>query len=322
MHGSPRRVLVTGADGFVGSHATRALAQGGWKVVGTSRTGAGGLLPLDLADAEAVRGVFTRVPPIEAVVHLAAIAHRKRRGITDAEYDAVNRRGTELLLEAARRAGVPRFVFASSAAVYRPGDTGPLAEDAECAPAGAYGASKRRAELACLAAAAEGYPCVVLRFPAIYAREWFLDVRKRAYVPGTGGRLVLRVPGRQPEYSLCAIEHAVEAITMAVEGRLAPGAWNVADERPYTQREVAGSLALVDGRKPALPVPRGVLRAVVGAAGGIAPARVRAALGLAYTKLFEGQVLDVTRIHAAGLRSRTTLRETVARAAAGGEGRP
>jgi len=309
----PRKVLVTGAAGFVGRHLVAAL-RGEAEVVATSRTGGGGTLALDVADARAVRDLVSAQRP-DAVVHLAAIAHGGRGRVTAEDYERVNHRGTEHVLAAAEEAGVRRVVAFSSASVY--GDSGRLeavAEDAELRPVGPYARSKRDAELRCGEAAARGLECAVLRFPAIYAPEWLLDVRKRAYLPGT--RVLLRVAGRPPRFSLCAVENAVEAVRAALDGTLPAGVYNVADAAPYTQGEVSETVGRLDGVSRAVTLPRALARVPLRGASAILPGALGQAVWNNYWKLFEGLVLDTARIRSAGVPAPRALPDLLSAAGA------
>jgi nucleoside-diphosphate-sugar epimerase len=303
---SPIKVLVTGASGFVGRYVVELLRKRGNIVLPVGRTaGDAASYHVDVCDRHAVASLFATLRP-DAVVHLAAIAHRKRTSITDAKYDSVNRRGLGNVLSAARAAGAQRFVFFSSAAVYGEGARGALTEEAERRPIGAYAVSKRDAEDVCLDAVAAGYSCVILRLPAIYAREWLLDVRKRAYLPGFNGKLLLEVPGRQPSYSLCAVQHAAEAVSFAIEGRLAEHVYNVADSEPYSQREIRELIGVIDGVRRTVRVPRTVAKMPLTLTRPL-PSRVRRVLWANFYKLFEGQTLDVSKLLKAGLQLRKGL---------------
>jgi nucleoside-diphosphate-sugar epimerase len=312
-----RRVLVTGAGGFVGRHMVSALRSSSLEVVATTRSpGSDAEHRLDITDRAAVDEFFRAMPVPDVVVHLAAIAHQKRGGVADEDYDAVNHLGLRHVLEAARRSGVEQMVFASSAAVYGDiGRDGPVSEDVDRCPVGAYAQSKYRAEEACFAAIAQGFRCAILRFPAIYSREWLLNVRKRAYVPFTGERVLLRVLGEQPKYSLCAIQHAVSAVMMGTQGRLASGAYNVADGEPYLQSDVGATIGALDDVSLTLPLVRQSVRIPLAALSPFVSEHVRLTLWNDYWKLLQGLVLSISKIEGAGFQPVFSLKQLLSASA-------
>ena len=302
---SPRKALVTGAGGFVGRRLCAALADAGWSVVAAGRRAGDGGPALDVTDAGAVRRLVGAERP-DVVVNLAAIAHRKRERITADDYDAVNHRGVRHLLDASLAAGVPRFIHFSSASVYgEEGRTAPVREDAALRPVGPYAASKARAEEACLAVDAGRMACVVPRLPALWAPGWLLDVRKRAYVPGRGGRLLLEIGGGASRHSLCALEHAVEFTLLAAEG-IAPGLYNVTDGAPYAQAEIAAVIGALDGVARRVRVPAAAAALSLGAAR-MVPGGVGRQVRSHAWKLLRGVVLDTSRAAAAGFVPRRRL---------------
>lgn len=158
VHHGPRRILVTGASGFVGRHLLAALAQ----------TYAGAVLitePFDVCDAEAVRTAVREAAP-DACVHLAGVtAVGQAREQPDRAWQ-VNLHGT-LNLARAVLAHAPdcRFFLISSAEVYgasfRTGEK--LAETAPLAPMNTYAATKAAADLAIGAMVSEGLQAIRLR---------------------------------------------------------------------------------------------------------------------------------------------------------------
>ncbi len=110
-----RRLVLTGANGFVGRHVIQAAAAEGWEVAGVVRNEAAaraviaaGGRPLRHAGLEAA-ALSEAFAGATAVVHLAQIGSEKP-GVTFAE---VNVEGTRRVAEAARAAGVPRVVYFS-----------------------------------------------------------------------------------------------------------------------------------------------------------------------------------------------------------------
>lgn len=174
------RLLVTGADGFVGRTLTHAARAAGHDVV--AAIGPGGAEPAAWLPAALQAGVTTRTADltsatdvarlgaerVDAVVHLAAISSGADARRDPAAAMAVNTDATARLFDAVTAGGrAPRFLFVSTAEVYGPGHAGPIVEDAPIAPISPYAESKAAAEALLFdAAASTGVPLVVARpFP-------------------------------------------------------------------------------------------------------------------------------------------------------------
>jgi GDP-4-dehydro-6-deoxy-D-mannose reductase len=155
---SPRRILVTGAGGFVGQHMMQALAEA---FPTTALDGA----KFDVTDPTAVEVAIAAAKP-DVLVHLAAIAAIPAARNDPGRAWNVNLHGT-LAVGRALMAHAPdcRMLFASSADIYggsfHQGE--PLAEDAVLAPLNTYGATKAAADLALGAMAAEGLRVIRVR---------------------------------------------------------------------------------------------------------------------------------------------------------------
>ncbi len=172
------RWLVTGGAGFIGSHLVETLVASGEpvRVLDNFSTGRWENLSAVRDQIEVIEGdirdplaVQQAVEGAEVVAHLAAIVSVERSLQNPQETMDVNTGGTLNLLEAARQAGVSRFLFASSAAVYGDHSELPLREDLPLRPLSPYAASKVAGEALCHAyRAAYGLPTVILRFFNIY----------------------------------------------------------------------------------------------------------------------------------------------------------
>jgi UDP-glucuronate 4-epimerase len=165
-----KKILLTGAAGFIGSNTASALLRRGDTVVGVdnlndyydparkhanldeTRTTAPDpqkfiFHKTDIRDEEAIERLFAE-HAFDAIIHLAAMAG-VRASIEDPKlYFDVNLGGTLTLLEAAQRHGQPPFVFASTSSVYGRTKVIPFIEsDRADRPLAPYPASKRAAEL-------------------------------------------------------------------------------------------------------------------------------------------------------------------------------
>ena len=160
------RVLVTGAVGFIGGHACRALLDSGYDVVGLDnfdpfydrRIKEGALAELrekqgfsfvegDIRDESLLPRALDGV---DLVLHLAARAGVRPSIEDPGLYGSVNVEGTARLLEGCRQRGVRRFVFGSSSSVYGDTTKAPFREDAPALdPVSPYAATKRAGELLC-----------------------------------------------------------------------------------------------------------------------------------------------------------------------------
>ncbi|MFE6052803.1 dTDP-glucose 4,6-dehydratase [Kitasatospora sp. NPDC056446] len=155
------KVLVTGGAGFIGSHfVDRLLRRDDVEHVTVldALTYAGNLANLELARGsgrcEFVHGnildahlVGQLVGRHDAVVHFAAESHVDRSLLDAGRFIATNVAGTHTLLEAARRAGVSRFVHVSTDEVYGSLETGAATEQWPLAPSIPYAASKAAGDL-------------------------------------------------------------------------------------------------------------------------------------------------------------------------------
>ncbi len=266
----PKRVLVTGAAGFIGSTLAGQLLARGREVVGldnldayypvqTKRRNLAALegspgfrfVQGDVRDPRTLAGVFGD-GPLDGVVHLAALAGVRPSLERPAEYADVNVVGTARLLEACVRAGVERVVFASSSSVYgeRP-DGEPFREsDPVERPISPYAATKRAGEL--LAHSfhhAHGLRIVCARIFTAYGPRQRPDLAVRAFaerirrgepIPVFGDGKSLR--------DFTYVDDLVDGLVRALDSGLAFEILNLGAGRTVTVLEVVELLEKTLGR--------------------------------------------------------------------------
>lgn len=155
------RILVTGGAGFIGSHLVRRLVTGGHQIVNLDALRYSGNLDNladlaghpryvfvqgDICDADTVAQVFHE-REIEAVINCAAETHVDRSILDPNSFAKTDVVGTAVLLEAARQAGVSRFLQVSTDEVYGSIEAGSSTEEDALAPRSPYAASKAGADL-------------------------------------------------------------------------------------------------------------------------------------------------------------------------------
>jgi len=192
--------LITGGAGFIGSNLTEALLRQGdaVRVLDDFSTGrrenlapveqwskAGGgefeLLEGDMSDADTCRRAMQGV---EFVLHQAAIPSVQRSVLDPVTTNAVNVGCTLNLLQAAREAGVQRFVFASSSSLYGESETLPKIETMPSAPISPYGLQKLACETYCgLYYRLYGLPTVALRYFNVFGPRQDPNSEYSAVIP-------------------------------------------------------------------------------------------------------------------------------------------
>lgn len=193
-----KRYLVTGGAGFIGSTIVRALLEQGdfVRILDNFSTGkrenvAGLAVEIVDGDLRDPAKVAEAVKDIDIIFHEAAFVSVPQSMDDPLPCFDINQRGTEYLLEAARKAGVKRVVLASSAAVYGDLETMPLVEDFSLRPLSPYAVSKRVDELyAEMYTRSFGLEVVALRYFNVYGPRQRPDSMYAAAVPIFARRLI------------------------------------------------------------------------------------------------------------------------------------
>jgi nucleoside-diphosphate-sugar epimerase len=174
-------VLVTGAAGYIGSMLVRRLLNRGYHVRVLDRLMYGDeairailshpRLEMVVADFRDRAVVARAVAGVGAVIHLGAIVGDPACAIDEDITIATNFEATRTIAEAAKRAGVRRFIFGSTCSVYGASDER-LDESSALNPVSLYANTKIAAERALLALADASFAPVVMRFATAYGHSY------------------------------------------------------------------------------------------------------------------------------------------------------
>lgn len=230
-------VLVTGGAGFLGKHLVRHLLDEGHTVQvldlepfeddrfdGEDVT----FLRGDVADPDVVDRACRNV---DAVVHAAAaLPIQDEDRIVHTDYE-----GTCVVLEAACSAGVDRFVYISTTAVYGIPDLHPIPEDFEGTPVGPYGRAKWRAEQACRSYRDEMFVSILR--PKTFVGEERLGIMEVLFDWIRRGKNIYVLGDGTNRYQLLDVHDLCRAILLALTHPDADDTFNVGATRFGTINE-------------------------------------------------------------------------------------
>jgi 2-alkyl-3-oxoalkanoate reductase len=266
------RVLVVGASGAIGTRLVPQLVGRGHEVFGSSRAPDGaerlrtlGAQPivLDVLDPAAVRRAMDAARP-DAIVHEAtALADLRDFKNFDRSFAQTNRlrtEGTDLLLAAARDAGVRRVVAQSYACHRYAREGGPVkTEDDPLDPTPVPAMRQTLAAMQYLDEAVTAAGGIALRYGSFYGApdDRFVDAIRRGAFPivGDGGGV----------WSFIHLDDAAAATALAIEHG-GPGAYNIVDDEPAPTSEWLPEIARILGAKPPQRYPRLLARIFAGEA--------------------------------------------------------
>jgi UDP-glucose 4-epimerase len=243
------RVLVTGGSGFIGSHVVDKLRARGhepviydlrpspWHERGSVDTVLG-----SITDREALERALHSC---DAVAHLAAVADVNDVHAEPEDAERVNARGTVAVLEAARRAGVKRIVYASTIWVYSDCEPEQVDEDTLLPPPShLYTSTKLAGELYCKAyQELYGIDYTILRFGIPYGPR----AREAAVIPAfvnkalAGDPLTLAGDGSQSR-KFVYVEDLADGVVSGLDDVAVNRVYNLASDETVTIRQIAETI--------------------------------------------------------------------------------
>lgn len=239
-----RNILITGANGYIGSHLCAQLGQ-----------------------QHHIHPISLRQTPkpdltgVDTLIHLSALVHGKGEQSEDA-HQRINTEQTLTLAKTAKEAGVKQFIFFSTMAVY--GGHGsldsdsPLTEQSPCQPTSAYGRSKLQAELQLKTLMDDHFKVAIIRPPMVYGK----------HCPGNMARLaklaslspILPFGNQTNRRSIVSIENLVR-FTQQITEQQVSGIFLPQDPEPQTIKQMAAGLAQAKQKKCLfIPLPLWLLK--------------------------------------------------------------
>ncbi|MAG54744.1 MAG: NAD-dependent dehydratase [Planctomycetes bacterium] len=260
-----RTILITGADGFIGSHLTEELVRRGHRVramvwynafgregwlddtSGELRDGME-IVPGDVRDAHSVRNAMHGV---DVVLHLAALIGIPYSYRAPQSYVDTNVTGTLNVLQAARELGVSRVVHTSTSEVYGTAQTVPITEDHPLVGQSPYAATKIGADQMALSFYKSfGTPVTVLRpFNTYGPRQSARAVIPTVITQLIAGHDVIHLGATDPTRDLTFVDDTVAAFIAAATSPTAVGRTiHVGTGHEITIGDLAHTIAEVMGR--------------------------------------------------------------------------
>lgn len=195
-----------------------------------------GFEEIDIADAEAVDGAFEGFEP-DAVLHLAAESHVDRSIDGGQVFMRTNVLGTQVLLDAARRNDVEKFLHVSTDEVYGSIETGSTSEDASLDPSSPYAASKASSDLVARShQETYGIPVAITRCTNNYGPRQHREklIPKMVTRASKGDKLPIYGDGQNVRDWLYVKDHCQALLRILQDGSFEASIYNIAgrDERP------------------------------------------------------------------------------------------
>lgn len=247
-----KKILVTGASGFLGSHICEAAHELGYEVHALIRTTSPrrwlgyDWLDIHVAELDDRMALSSILKDADAVIHNA--------GTLWGAYHRVNTEGTRVVSEESVKVGVKRFIYISSMAAGGPGK-GPYAKDGgePDSPISPYGHSKREAE-EILDGMLDQLHAVILRYPMIYGPR---DTQALRLFKNLKSPISVKV-GFKPIYiSAIYVKDAARAAVRALSADVASGSvYDISDGVNYTFDDLYDVVGDALGRRSLrIPLP-------------------------------------------------------------------
>ena len=254
----PHKILVTGADGYIGSVLCPILLERGFEVTGldTGYYRSARLFhdgrdrpPILTRDIRRIRS--RDLQGFDAIIHLAELSNDPLCDLDESMTYHVNHLGTVALAQAAEAAGVRRFIYASSCSVYGAGGDETKTEESAVNPQTAYARCKVAVERDLSALASDSFCPTYLRFATAFGASphmrFDVVLNNLSGLAWTTGRISMTSDGTlwRPLVHICDIAEAIVATLKAPREKVFNEAMNVGDdEHNYRVVDITAAVAV------------------------------------------------------------------------------
>ena len=262
------KILVTGANGFIGTHLCETLAKSGHEVRATARSldpKSSTTREMIICDLESADNLDHLTTGCEAIVHLAGRAHVMSDDPATSEslYVSANVDATKKLAQSASRTGVKRMILMSSVKVNGESTTidTPFTSHDTPNPQDPYGRSKARAEQALWdVTSTSGLEGVVIRPPLVYGPGVRANFASLIGIVGRG--IPLPLGSIQNKRSFVSLDNLVDLIATTLQSPNAAGnTFLASDGNDLSTPDLIRSIASALGQSPKLfPFPSALLK--------------------------------------------------------------
>jgi nucleoside-diphosphate-sugar epimerase len=252
-----KKVLVTGATGFIGREIVRACLTDGFDVVptGNSEGQEGGWSNYVRADLTVPNALSSALSGVDCVVHSAGLAHQFKMPKADESFRKINADAVEYVARSAAQASVRHFVLISSVAVYGENAKNNPNEESPCNPRGEYATSKLEGEKRAVEVCESAKMRLTVLRPATVYGEGDKGNVARLIRMIESGRFVFVGDGSNQKCLIHVSDVARACLAVIKSKGEGVGIYNVSSE-PRAMREIVEGIAQeLDQRPPRMFIP-------------------------------------------------------------------
>lgn len=245
----PRKILVTGVDGFLGSHLVDLLSKH-YQIIGISQHFSKSTNNFKIIKSDVRKISFKLIPKdIDCVIHLAAITDVKYCQDNPIECFDVNVKGTQNLLEISKKLNA-KFIFLSSSHVYGMPTKNPISEIHPRNPISVYASSKFAAEILCESYARNyNLSLIILRLFSVYGPNSPKHLVTSRIISQMMTSDTIKLGNLKPKRDFIYVTDAVHAIELVIRKSQGFNIYNIGSGKSYSIDTICKLLTKMSTKK-------------------------------------------------------------------------